>query len=82
MEQSNLSTNPIQEKIDALVKEREEIFKEQEVLKNKFDQYNMRLCEINGSIQTLVELFGSKKSEENISDTEDKANTESGDDER
>lgn len=82
MEQSNVSTNPIQEKIDALVKEREEIFKEQEVLKNKFDQYNMRLCEINGSIQTLVELFGSKKSEENISDTEDKANTESGDDER
>lgn len=81
MEQSN-STNPIQEKIDALVKEREEIFKEQEVLKNKFDQYNMRLCEINGSIQTLVELFGSKKSEENIGDTEDKANTESGDDER
>lgn len=72
--------NPVQAKIDELVSERNQILKEQEVLHDKYEQMNTRLCEINGSIQVLVELFGKKK-EENIGDTENKADSASSTDE-
>lgn len=72
--------NPVQAKIDELVSERNQILKEQEMLHDKYEQLNTRLCEINGSIQVLVELFGKKK-EENIGDTENKADSASSTDE-
>lgn len=74
---SDKHTNPIQEKIDALVAERDEILKQQEILKNKFNQYDVRLCEINGSIQVLVELFGKKTEVGATYDTESKTESES-----
>lgn len=70
------TVNVIQSKIDSLVEERESILKEQDVLRTKFDQFNMRLCEINGSIQVLVELFG-KQAKESSDDTENQTSASS-----
>lgn len=77
---NNVTTNPVQLKIDELVEERERIFKDNDILHTKVEQNNMRLCEINGAIQVLVEMFG-KKPEEVADDTESKADSESGTDE-
>ena len=78
---NNVTTNPVQLKIDELVEEREKIFKDNDILHTKVEQNNMRLCEINGAIQVLVEMFG-KKPKEGADDTESKADSESDTDER
>ena len=71
--------NPIQAEIDSLIAEREQILKEQDILRTRFEQYDMRLCEINGSIQVLVKLFGKKENADG--DTESKTDSESSVDE-
>lgn len=80
MAEEKKQANVIQAEIDSLIAEREEILKEQDIIRNKFNQYDMRLCEINGSIQVLVKLFGKKENTDGNS--ESKADTESGTDER
>ena len=79
MAEENKQVNPIQAEIDALVAEREQILKEQDILRTKFEQYDMRLCEINGSIQVLVKLFCKKENADG--DTESKTDSESSVDE-
>lgn len=79
MAEEKKQANVIQAEIDSLIAEREEILKEQDIIRNKFNQYDMRLCEINGSIQVLVKLFGKKENTDGNS--ESKADTESDTDE-
>lgn len=66
--------NLIQAEVDELVAERTEIIKKQEELREEFNKYDVRLCEINGALQTLVKLFGSKENKD--ADTESKTESD------
>ena len=57
--------NKIEEKLKALLGERETIIQEMEELKIAFDTRQQRLVEITGSIKTINELLEENKSEEN-----------------
>lgn len=62
-----MSQNPIQDKVNELVAERTSIYTELKKMDKQYENYNIRLAEINGSINTLVELF-SASGKENIQD--------------
>lgn len=64
---SNTNTNIVQDKINSLVAERNELMKAIEEHSNMINQAQARVLEINGGIQTLVELFAK---EDDADDTE------------
>lgn len=57
--------NKIEEKIKALLSERETLIDEMTGIKNAFDARQQRLIEIAGSINTLQELLNEEKDDSN-----------------
>ena len=52
--------NPIQEKVNALVEEKQQLTLKMQELEKEFEVAKTRIIEINGSINVLVELFQQK----------------------
>ena len=49
--------NPIQEKVNALVEEKQQLTVKMQQLEKEFEAAKTRIIEINGSINVLVELM-------------------------
>ena len=62
--------NKIEEKIKALLSERETLIDELTGIKNAFDVRQQRLIEIAGSINTLQELLNEEKDDSNKENNE------------
>ena len=63
--------NPIQEKVNALVEEKQQLTEKMRGLEKEFEAAKTRIIEINGSINVLVELFQKKDESESIETSED-----------
>lgn len=61
--------NPIQEKVNALVEEKQQLTNKMKSLETEFEAAKTRIIEINGSINVLVELFQKKEETESSSDS-------------
>lgn len=61
----------IQEKLNALVAERENILKAMQEMRNNFEAYRERVIELNGSIQSTQEML--QMLGDSCGDTESKA---------
>ena len=66
--------NPIQEKINKLIEERNSSVDTMNSLQQQYDTLRDRVIEINGALKTLAELFSS---EEAAHDTESEAKSRS-----
>ena len=62
--------NPIQEKVNALVEEKQQLTAKMQQLEKEFEAAKTRIIEINGSINVLVELFQQKEPESSKGDQE------------
>ncbi len=62
--------NPIQEKVNALVEEKQQLTVKMQQLEKEFEAAKTRIIEINGSINVLVELFQQKEPESSESNQE------------
>ena len=51
------STNPVQQKIDALILEDRSLEQGMMALQQQYEEMKIRRIEISGSIRTLIELF-------------------------
>ena len=66
--------NPIQEKINKLIEERNSSIDTMNSLQQQYDTLRDRIIEINGALKTLAELFSS---EEAVNDTESETKSRS-----
>lgn len=66
--------NPIQEKINKLIEERNSSIDTMNSLQQQYDTLRDRILEINGALKTLAELFSSGES---VNDTESETKSRS-----
>lgn len=62
------AVNPIQQKLDALVAQRDEQLNMLETAKQQYEAARLKIVEINGAIQVLVDLFSTGESNDSESE--------------